>query len=115
MRASVGMSPQQPSRMTPASVPLRQFHRYALRSIEKNQLARMKVHNLVARRKTCCSDVRDLRLDIVHPEANVVHADLVSPRSPSTLSTQSRVPSPPSRFSILSLWTQSGTRGSGPL
>ena len=37
----------------------------------------MEVHNLVARLKTCRSDVRDLRLDIVHPEANVVHADLV--------------------------------------
>ena len=40
-------------------------------------LARMKVHNLIPRLESTRTQFRDLRLDVVNGEANVVHPDLI--------------------------------------
>jgi hypothetical protein len=89
----------QPSAYGAASAPSRS-------RFPSDTLARIEIDN---------EHIGALVIDARVPRVQLDRADLTSPSRPARSSTQSRVPSPPSRFSIVSLCTVSGTGGSGPL
>src|SRR5215831_19961391 len=58
-------------------VPFGKLDRDALGSINKDQLARMKIHDLVSSLEPVRSQPRDLGLNIVNGKADMVHANFV--------------------------------------
>src|SRR5690349_17517755 len=58
-------------------MPLGEFDRDTLWPVDEDELPRMEIHDLVSRVETVRLQLRDLLLDGVDREADVVHADLV--------------------------------------
>src|SRR3974390_1324718 len=58
-------------------MPLRKLDGDAFRPVDENQLAGVKVHDLVARAKAVRLQLADLGLDVIDRKADMVHAELV--------------------------------------
>lgn len=60
-----------------SSVPLSKLDGHSFRAVDENQLARMKVHDLVASVEPICFELANFGFDIIDCKADMVHPDLV--------------------------------------
>ena len=59
------------------SDPLREFDGDAFGSLDKDESARVEIHDFVSRLESARRELGDFRLDVVHREAYVIEAELV--------------------------------------